>query len=247
MPLTLTLALLIGASLGVLGGGGTIVTTPMLVYVAGIDPRTAIPMSLLVVGMVSLAGAIQKAQRQEIHGRAIWLFAITGIPGALLGAQFTHLLSPRMLMLVFAGLMFVVAVVMLRQKPAASWQPAEQCRPWRCAGIGLGVGVLTGFLGVGGGFLLVPALLVFGRLPLNSANGTALAIIAINSLSGFAAHREQARSLDGTLTFAVIAAALLGMLLGIRFTRHLPAARLNQAFGWFVLLTATLILFNQLH
>src|SRR5690349_20961250 len=155
--IALILAFGIGLSLGLLGSGGSIVTLPVLVYVAGVPVQAAVGMSLAIVGGTSAAGAWWKQRQGLVHWRAAMLFGFSGIPGAVAGAQFTPLVSPVVLMLLFASLMTVVAVRMLARRGDEVLNPLPDCRPVRCGLAGFGVGVLTGFLGVGGGFLIVPA------------------------------------------------------------------------------------------
>ncbi len=240
MWLALTLAAAIGLSLGLMGGGGAIITVPVLVYAAHVPPPEAVGMSLAVVGGTSLVGALMKARQQLIHVRAALWFAGAGAIGAMAGAQLTPLVSTGVLLLLFAALMIVVAVAMLCRRDEAL-QPLPECRPWRCGLAGFGVGVLTGFLGVGGGFLLVPAMMVFARLPLKTAMGTSLAVIAANSFAGLAGHWRHTH-FDWTLTGAFLTAALLGMGAGLPLATRLPVRQLSRGFAWFVLAIAGFVL-----
>ena len=241
-----TLALLgaigIGLSLGLTGAGGSILTLPVLVHLAGVPPQEAVGLSLLVVGTAALVGAWQRARAGEVHFKAAGMFVLSGMLGAVAGAQLTPLLSPPALMVTFAGLMIVVAVRMLAQGKSVP-QPMPECRPLRCLVAGGAVGVLTGFLGVGGGFLLMPALVKFARLPLRVATGTSLAVIACNSAAGFASHLSDApvRWLLAA-TFAAIAAT--GVLVGGRVASRLPEATLRRAFAALVLATAAIVLWK---
>jgi uncharacterized membrane protein YfcA len=212
----------------------------VLVYAAHVPPAEAVGMSLAVVGGTSLVGAVLKARQQLIHVRAALWFAGTGALGAMAGAQLTPLVAPDVLLLLFAALMVVVAVAMLRRRDQAL-EPLPECRPWRCGLAGMGVGLLTGFLGVGGGFLLVPAMVVFARLPLKVAVGTSLAVIAANSFTGLAGHWRHTH-LDWPLTGAFLAAALLGMAAGLPLAARMPVRRLSRAFAWFVLAVAGFVL-----
>jgi uncharacterized membrane protein YfcA len=229
-------AVAIGLSLGLTGAGGSILTLPVLVYFAGIPPREAIGLSLFIVGTAALVGAIQRGRAGEVHMKAAGLFVISGMVGAALGARLTYLLSPGQLMSVFAVLMVVVAVKMLlpgKELPVAS----SECRPVRCLFAGAGVGVLTGFLGVGGGFLLMPALAKFARLPLRVATGTSLAVIACNSAAGFVSHLGEAPTpwlLAGV--FSLIAG--VGVFVGGKVAARLPEKVLRQTFAVLVLVTA---------
>ena len=240
MILALSLAVAIGFSLALLGSGGSIITLPVLVYAAGVPAAEAVGMSLAVVGGTSLAASVMNARGGLIHGKAAILFSLTGVGGAFGGAQLTHLVSAPMLMLLFAALMIVVAALMLRGRADLAPDPAKHCRWPICAGTGLVVGGLTGFLGVGGGFLLVPAMVIFGRLPLKLAIGTSLLIIAVNCLSGLAAHLRQT-TFDWKIAGMFLGMALLGMLAGRAFAGRVPVEHLRRAFAWFVLAVAAFV------
>jgi hypothetical protein len=241
-PLALLGAVAIGLSLGLTGAGGSILTLPVLVHLAGIAPREAVGLSLLVVGSAALVGAWQRARVGEMHFKAAGMFVVSGMIGATLGARLTHLISPAALMITFAALMVVVGVKMLVPAQGGP-QPEPECRPLRCLLAGGGVGILTGFLGVGGGFLLMPALVKFARLPLRVATGTSLAIIACNSAAGFVGHLGETPTrwlLAGV--FAAIAAA--GVLAGGKLASRIPDQTLRKAFAALVLLTAAFVLWK---
>lgn len=241
LVIALILAVGIGLSLGLLGSGGSIVTLPVLVYVAGVPVATAVGMSLAIVGGASAAGAWLKHRHGLIHWHAALLFGVAGMAGALAGAQLTRLVSPAVLMLLFAALMAIIALRMLARRGDDAIEPLPDCRPLRCGAAGLGVGVLTGFLGVGGGFLIVPAMILFARLPMATAAGTSLAVIAANSFAGLLGHLNHG-SINGRLTAAFLAAALLGMSGGVRMGRNISTEKLRRAFGWFVLAVAAFVL-----
>lgn len=236
-------AVLIGLSLGLTGAGGSIITLPVLVYLAGLLPKEAVGPSLFVVGVAAFVGAVQRFRAGEVHLAAAVLFTLSGMAGAVAGAHLTPLVSGRVLMLIFAVLMLVVATNMLvgaRKEPSM----LAECKPLRCILAGLGVGLLTGFIGVGGGFLLMPALVKFARLPLRVATGTSLAVITFNSAAGFIGHYGEAPPRWGlVLTFAGIAAA--GTLLGSAFAAKLPVARLRQVFAVMVLVTGGFVVWQS--
>ena len=240
MILALILAVAIGFSLTLLGSGGSIITLPVLVYAAGMPAADAVGMSLAVVGGTSLAASVMNARSGLIHVRAALLFSLTGIAGAFGGAQLTHLVSAPVLMLLFAALMIVVGLLMLRGRTDLAPDPATHCQWPICAGTGLVVGGLTGFLGVGGGFLLVPAMVIFGRLPLKLAIGTSLLIISVNCLSGLAAHLRQT-AFDWQIAGLFLGMALLGMLAGRAFSGRVAVEHLRRAFAWFVLAVAAFV------
>lgn len=238
-----TLALLgavgIGLSLGLTGAGGSILTLPVLVYLAGIAPKQAVGLSLLIVGAAAAAGAWQRARAGEMHVKAAGFFVLSGAAGAVLGSRFTHLLSASALMMIFAGLMVVIALRMLIPSKAAL-QPAPECKPARCLAAGFVTGVLTGFLGVGGGFLLVPALVRFARLPLRTATGTSLAVIACNSAVGFVSHLGDA-TVPWQIAGVFSGIAVAGVWAGGRFALKLPEKTLRRVFALLVLATAAFV------
>lgn len=236
-------AALIGLSLGLTGAGGSIITLPVLVYLAGLPPKEAVGLSLFVVGAAALVGALQRIRAGEIHFKAVLMFALSGMAGAAGGARLTPLVSGRVLMIIFAVLMLVVAINMLVGSHKAPAMEAE-CRPARCLLAGMGVGLLTGFIGVGGGFLLMPALVKFARLPLRMATGTSLAVISLNSAAGFLSHHGEAPP-RWTLAFVFAGIAAAGVIVGSRFAKRLPVARLRQAFAVMVIGTGTFVLWQS--
>lgn len=240
MILALALALAIGLSLAVLGSGGSIITLPVLVYAGRVPAQDAVGMSLAIVGGTSLMASLLNARGRLLHAKAALLFSVTGIVGALGGAQLTHLVSAPVLMLLFAALMLAVAVLMLRGRADLEPDPATHCRWHICAGTGLVVGGLTGFLGVGGGFLIVPALVHFGHLRLRPAIATSLVVIAVNSFAGLAGHLRQAH-FDWKVTAMFLGAAVTGMVVGRNFSGRLETAHLQRAFAWFVLAVAIFV------
>jgi uncharacterized protein len=238
----LVLAIVIGVSLGLLGGGGAIVTLPVLVYVAGIPTQQAVGMSLAVVGATSLIGSVVQYLRGHVHVQATLLFALTGIVGAYFGAGLTHLLPPSTLLLLFACLMLVVGGVMLRGRRATDGTGV--CRPLRCLMVGAAVGVLTGFLGVGGGFLLVPMLVFFAGLEMREAAGSSLAIIALNSIAGLVGQLRYT-ALDWGLTAGFLVVALIGMWLGLALAGRIPEHMLRKLFAGLVLAVACVLLITN--
>lgn len=232
------LALIVGVTLGVLGSGGSILTLPILVYIAGVETKTAIAMSLLVVGGTSLAGAYMHSRRGNFHLRAALLLGGTGIVGAYLGSQFTHLVASSVLMLIFSGLLLAVGLLMLKGREE-SLEPGR-CRIVRCGAVGFIVGVLTGFLGVGGGFLIVPALVLFAGLRTKQAVGTSLSVIAINSASGLVGQLRFVRP-DWVLTGALLLATLAGMLAGLSLIGRIQTRTLQRLFAGMLIVVGVVI------
>lgn len=229
----LVLAALIGLSLGLLGSGGSIVTLPVLVYVAHIPVQQAVGMSLVIVGGTSALGTLLNLRQGAFDWRAAAFFSVSGMVGAFIGAKFTHLVSAPMLMFLFGALMLVVGIRLLRTGELKT--VAHECRPVRCLAIGVAVGVLTGFLGVGGGFLILPALVLFAGLEMKPAVGTSLAIIAVNCVGGLIGQLRYA-NFDWRLTLGFLLAAIAGMFAGAALANKLPAAALRRGFAWCVIL-----------
>lgn len=246
-------ALVVGVSLGLLGSGGSILTVPVLVYLAGEPEKLAITSSLAIVAAISAAGAVPFARRREIAWRSVALFGLPGMAGAAVGARLAHWLPVGVSLLVFAVVMVWAAAGMLRPAPvvaAALAAPSIAAPRWRLARDGALVGALTGLIGVGGGFLILPALVLLARHPLREAIGTSLAIIALNALVGFIAHliadATQWRELDPGLMSLFIAIGILGSLAGQTLGARLPQRGLRRMFGLLLVVIAAFILWQQL-
>ncbi|MGO8838473.1 MAG: sulfite exporter TauE/SafE family protein [Limisphaerales bacterium] len=233
LSFALTLSALIGLSLGLLGSGGSIITLPVLVYVARVPAQQAVGMSLVIVGGTSALGTLLNLRQGAFDWRAAAFFSVSGMVGAFIGAKFTHLVSAPVLLLLFGALMLVVGTRMLR-KNETDVQP-QQCRVWQCLGVGVTVGVLTGFLGVGGGFLILPALVLFAGLEMKTAIGTSLAVIAVNCSGGLLGQLRYV-NFDWWLTLGFLSAAMAGMFAGTRMARWLAASTLKRGFAWCVVL-----------
>lgn len=234
----LVLGLGVGIVLGVVGGGGSIVAVPALVYGVGLSPAEAIPTSLLVVGASSLAALIPRV-REGLNWPVILLVGAAGIPAAWGGAAVGRLLDPDLLMLAFAAIMVVAGIRMLRGtteiEGSCSTGPNRDfrsCAP-KAVAVGLLVGFLTGLLGVGGGFLLTPALTVFLGLRMKQAVGSSLAIIVINSAAGFSAHAT-GFTVDWPAVLAFAVPAVLGSLLAARLARRLRDSHVRVSFAMLI-------------
>lgn len=239
---TLFLAILVGLSLGLLGGGGSILTVPILGYVAGMPPAAAIAASLFVVAVTSVVGIIPHARAGRVLWRTGLVFGAAGMAGAFAGGQLSRLFPPRLLMIAFGAMMVVTGIAMLRRRPATprSLAPSHA----RALAQGFGVGVVTGLLGVGGGFLIVPALVLFGSIAMERAVGTSLLVIAMSAFAGFASHATVA--IDWTTTLAVALVASASCWFGGRFVGRVPAPTLRRVFGVLVVAVAAFVLFQEL-
>jgi len=242
------LAAVMGVVLGTLGGGGSILTVPILVYVLGYDPKQAIGMSLAVVGVTSAVGAIGHRHAGNVRLRRAAIFAASGVAGTLAGARLATLVSGPVQLTLFAIVMLLAAGFMLRgsREPAGGADAAAlPRRSFLLTGVdGLAIGVLTGLVGVGGGFLIVPALVVLGRLPMHQAVGTSLAVIAINALTGFIGYLDQI-AVDWGFMLGFTACAVAGILAGSRLAGRIPARTLRRAFAVFLLLMGSFMLYRN--
>lgn len=230
----LMLSAVIGVSLGLIGGGGSILTVPILVYFLGVDAHDAVAMSLAVVGATSLLGGSLHYRKGNVNLKSAGYFGISGIFGAFLGSPLTKLFSANALLLIFAGLMFVVAVSMLWRKRNSEVETAHKPHPIKAVLAGFGVGVLTGFLGVGGGFLIVPALVLFGGLDMKTAIGTSLFVIFLNCVAGLLGHLSGG-VFNWPLTLLVMGLAVSGAVLGTMLSHKMAAHRLQSMFAVLVL------------
>jgi len=241
-------ALAIGLSLGLLGSGGSIITVPVLVYLVGQPEKIAIAGSLGVVGAIALVGALQNAARGRVDWRSVAWFGLPGMVGTYAGAWLSGYVHGAVQLTVFALVMLAAAVMMFRR---ARYEPAAGSRRplAKVVADGLAVGALTGFVGVGGGFLILPALVLLGGLGMHIAIGTSLAIIALNAFTGFAKHLHllslQGVSLDWKVlgTIALIGAA--GSVAGSHFAARIPQAALRRVFAVFLVAMALFILYES--
>lgn len=228
----------IGLSLGLVGAGGSILTVPILVYVLDVPPAEAVGVSLAVVATTSLVGAVLQYRAGLVDLRSAGLFAAVGFPGAWVGSHLTGRLSSEQLMLAFGAVMVVASAAILGlREPAQGTQ-----RSLLKAGLAAAVtGLVTGFLGVGGGFLVVPALLLFAGLPARTAMGTSLLVIAANSLVGLGGALQHGH-FQLAIAVAVSGASIAGMFFGTRFSRRLSPKTLRRGFAVVALLMATYVL-----
>lgn len=241
-------ALLVGLSLGLLGSGGSILTVPVLIYLAGEQEKVAIAESLGIVGSISLAGFIPYALKKQVHWRSVILFGLPGMAGTYGGAVIAEFVSANFQLILFALVMLAAAVLMFRDKKAAgdSREPKQQAW-WIIVLEGLAVGVLTGLVGVGGGFLIVPALVILGGLSMDVAVGTSLIIITLKSFSGFYKYMEVLENLDLAinwelvLIFSLIGA--VGSLVGKTIGSKISNEKLKKGFAIFLVVMGAYILY----
>ena len=248
--LAFALALVIGVSLGLLGGGGSILTVPILIYALGVEEKSAIASSLLIVGATSAVAAIQHARAGNVVWRVALVFAGAGMVGAFAGGKLAAFIPASVLLVLFALIMFGTAFAMWRgRRPAAPSGDPVVAEPRalplpKIVVEGLVVGVVTGLVGAGGGFLVVPALALLGGLGMRQAIGSSLVVIALKSFAGYAGYASHAH-IDWTLTGVVAAAAILGSFGGARLAKRVPPESLRKGFALFVVAMAIFLLVKQ--
>ncbi|MHC4407780.1 MAG: sulfite exporter TauE/SafE family protein [Planctomycetota bacterium] len=226
----------VGLLLGLLGSGGSIAAVPILVYLVGMPEKSAIASSLAIVGGIALAGALRHRQGDL---RAVLWFGLPGMVGSYLGAIVSGEMSASMQMTLFAAVMAVAAFGMLLRRDEGDGEGRGEPN-FKLVAAGLGVGVLTGIVGVGGGFLIVPALVLLAKLPTRRAIGTSLWIIALQSFAGFAKHATMS-PVDYQIVGLFLALGIAGSVAGTTLSQRIPQVALRHAFGWFVLVMAGII------
>lgn len=237
------LAALIGISLGLLGGGGSILTVPIFVYVLGFGAKPAIAMTLPVVGTTSFIGALSHWREGNLDLRVALLFGAVAMIGAFVGARLAHFLSGAEQLAILGVVMLAAAVSMLRGRPEGDASLPR--RPFVVIlAAAVAVGLLTGLVGIGGGFLAVPALVLLVRTPIKQAVGTSLLVIAMNSAAGFAGYVGQVAIPWGFLT-GFTAMATIGVLIGTRMVRHVSQQQLRRAFAVFLFAMAFFVLYQN--
>lgn len=247
IALTVSLAAFVGIALGLLGGGGSILTVPLLAYVAGMDAKQAIATSLLVVGVTSAVGAVSHARAGRVQWRTGLIFGAAGMAGAYVGGVLARFIPGTILLIGFAAMMIATAIAMLRgRKNHVESAEVQRIPIAKIVGEGLLVGLVTGLVGAGGGFLVVPALALLGGLPMPVAVGTSLIVIVMKSFAGLAGYLSSVH-IDWTVALMVAAAAVAGALLGARLTAMVDPDNLRKAFGWFVLAMSSVILAQEIH
>jgi len=254
-------AILIGLSLGLIGGGGSILTLPVLVYLFGINPVLATAYSLFVVGVTAFFGAIGKLRHGLVDIKTTVVFAVPSfiavyitrlylvpaIPEVIYETSSWSLTKNVLIMIFFAIVMLLAAISMIKSKREAVENEEE--KKFNYPGIiidGLVVGLLTGVVGAGGGFLIVPALVILARLPMKLAIGTSLSIIAVKSLIGFIGDIQVGQDIDWFFLLSFSGLAVVGIFVGNYFSKFFTDKKLKKVFGWFVLVMGVYILFKEL-
>lgn len=246
IALGLVLSLAIGVSLGLLGGGGSILTVPVLHYAFGIAAHDAIATSLLVVGATSLVALVPHARAGRVHWRIGLAFGTSSMAAAFVGGGLGASLPAAVLIAAFSCVMVAAGIAMLlRARTGLPCCETVEPRLVRVLAIGIGVGLVTGTLGAGGGFIIVPALTMLAGLAVRDAVGTSLLVIAMNSFAGFAGTSSHA-TIDTRIVVGVAALAITGSFLGALVGKRITARHLQGGFGWFVIIVGLLMLVREL-
>lgn len=253
-------SVLIGISLGLIGGGGSVLTVPVLVYLFGVEPVLATAYSLFIVGVTSLAGAIPKYLKGLVNLRIAFVFGIPSVIAVFVTRKFLLPLVPQnifsignliitkslFVLLLFALLMLAASISMIRNKKHDYTH--DETKKYNYPMIileGLAVGILTGLVGAGGGFLIIPALVLFSKISMKHAVGTSLLIIAAKSLIGFTGDLTN-YDMDWKLLFVITATAIAGIIIGNSISNKIPGEKLKKGFGWFVLAMGIYIIVTEL-
>ena len=253
-------SLFIGVSLGLIGGGGSILTVPVLVYLFGISPALGISYSLFVVGFTSLIGAVNNYRKGFVNFKVAFIFGAASITTVFTTRKFIiphvsnvvveigsfQVTYSLLVMVLFAVLMLAASISMLRNKKAVT---DEKNTPKKQIGLllfyGILIGFVTGFLGAGGGFLLIPSLVILMKLPMRQAIGTSLVIISMNSLIGFVGDIGR-YPIDWKFLLTITSIAIAGVFIGGIFNDKVNAEKLKKGFGWFVLVMGIYILVKEI-
>ena len=236
MLILVALGLAIGLAVGIVGGGGAVLAVPVLVYAAGVGVHEATTVSLAVVAVAATAGAAGQIREGAVCWSSAAWFASAAVAGSIVGSVANAAIDGRALLLIFSGVMLVAAAATWRRAgaPACAAAGCPQARAAVLVPVGLGVGALTGLVGVGGGFLVVPALAVGLSFGMREAMATSMVVIAIVSALGLLAHLAAGNELDVPLALEVGAASLAGALVAPALARRLPVAALGRAFSLLV-------------
>lgn len=256
-------SILIGVSLGMVGSGGSILTVPVLVYLMGLNPLLATTSSLFIVGVTSLVGGIRAYSKKQVDFKAVTEF---GIPSILSIFLTRHYLLPALpetmftigklvvskeilLMVVFGILMLAASITMIRSdQPEAGIEDGEKVKHNKVLPLmilGFCIGIITGLLGAGGGFLIIPTLVLFLKLPMKTAVGTSLLIIAINSLFGFLFSLKQFE-FNWVILISFTILSIIGIFIGSKLSDKISGASLKKGFGWFILIMGIYIIVKEL-
>lgn len=253
-------ALIVGLVLGLIGGGGSILTVPVLVYLIGINPVTATAYSLFVVGITSTFGTIQNFKAKLVDIRiaiifslpaliAVYLtrrFIVPAIPDVVLSSDTFQISKNTFIMVFFAIIMLLASISMIKKRKVKQTPLSVKTYNYLLIGIeGIVVGLLTGLVGAGGGFLIIPALVILTKLPMKKAIGTSLLIIATKSLIGFLGDLHNL-SIDWWFLIIFTSLSIVGIIIGVYLSKFISSKKLKSGFGWFTLVMSFYIIYREL-
>jgi len=252
-------SVLIGISLGLIGGGGSILTVPVLVYLFGLDAFIATEYSLFIVGISSVVGSLSYFKKGLVNLKTAFIFGIPSIISIFFTRNFLVPLIPDevfsisnfvitkdiLLLIIFAVLMILASYKMIKKSPELQNSAVEKNKTLLAAGEGSVVGVLTGLVGAGGGFMIIPALVNLLKTPMKVAIGTSLVIISLNSLIGFFSSVKNVE-VDWKLLATISSIAIVGILIGSQLSKKIDGKKLKPAFGWFILVMGIYIIVKEL-
>ncbi len=254
MVVILVGALIIGLTLGLLGSGGSAITVPVLVYLVGHNAKQSIAESMAIVGLISIVAAIPYAKSKQIDWHSVWYFGIPGMLGTFIGAWLGGLATEALQLMIFGVVLIAAAYVMLRKPMDGASEDDESVALhrspiWKIALEGTVVGIVTGFVGVGGGFLIVPALVVFGKLPMRIAIGTSLVIIAFKAAVGFAKYQQylmsHEMSVDSQTILIFVLIGVVGSLIGKWLNACMNQRMLKKVFAVFLVILGGFVIINE--
>jgi len=253
-------SVLIGVSLGLIGGGGSIFTVPVLVYLFGIDAFLATEYSLFIVGTSSMIGSVSYFKNGLVNMKTVLIFGIPSVISIFLTRNFLLPLIPDhifrignfvitkniFLLLIFAGLMIAASYKMIRKNKVLEIKTtsSQKNNTFLAAGEGSVVGILTGLVGAGGGFMIIPALVNFLKIPMKVAIGTSLVIISLNSLIGFFSSVNHLE-IDWSFLISITFIAIIGIVIGTQLSKKINGERLKPIFGWFILIMGVYIIVKE--
>ena len=241
-------AVAIGMSLGLLGSGGSILTVPILVFLVGDPEKQAVAESYAIVGAISLFGGVRAAIKRKVDGRSVMLWAIPGMIGAAAGVELSHLITGAVQLLILGCVMLVAAASMLRSKTPVS-EETRRPAPLLVAACGLGIGIVTGLVGIGGGFLIVPALVLLTGTPMHRAVGTSLCVIAINSATGlgkfFLSPDGREIGVHWGTVGVFICLGIIGSYVGAVIGSKLDQRSLKRVFAVFLIVLGIFVIWKQ--
>jgi len=251
-------SVLIGVSLGLIGGGGSILTVPVLVYLFGLDAFLATEYSLFIVGISSMVGSVSYFKKGLVNFKTALVFGIPSIISIFLTRNYMLPLIPGnvfiinefvvtkdvLLLLIFAGLMILASYKMIRKNKEYQLETHRKNNTLLAAGEGSVVGILTGLVGAGGGFMIIPALVSLLKTPMKVAIGTSLVIISLNSLIGFFSSINDV-AVDWKLLTTISSIAIVGIIIGSQLSKKIDGRKLKPAFGWFILAMGIYIIMKE--